>query len=185
MSRASDILTAAVVELLAFQNVTPAAAAVNLAINAAGAATVKTNAAIQYTNNGVIKYKAALAAQSIAPTVGVAYPLPAGANPATGATYQCYFTIGLDAAGAVVVVQGSYAGQKLSLDPTKGLGSSQAGSSWVGDGSIPDVPDGVTPIGVLKVVNATNAFTPGTTLLDAAGVTVSYFDVAILPSGNL
>lgn len=178
MSRVSDLTNAAVAALIAFCNVTPAAAAVNLAINAASAATLKTNAALQYVNNGVIKYKAALAAQSIVPTVGLAYVQPINTT--------AYFTLGLTAAGAVVVVQGSYAGQTLNLDPSKGLGNAQAGTSWTGDGSIPDLPAGVTPIGVLKIVtNGVATFTPGTTALDAAGVTASYFDVAVLPAGLL
>lgn len=178
MSKLSDLTVAALIALIGYANITPAAAAVNLAINAAGAATVKTNSALQYLNNGVIKYKAALAAQSIAPTAGQAYVQPVSTT--------VYYTLGLDAAGAVVVVQGSYDGQKLSLDPSKGLGNSQAGSSWEGDGSIPDVPAGVTPFGVIKVVtNGVATFTPGTTALDAAGVTASYFDVAVLPNGTL
>ncbi len=52
----------------------------------------------------------------------------------------------------------------------------------VGDGDIPDEPAGYTAIGAIKVVTAAETtFTPGTTLLDAAGITATYFDVAVLP----
>ena len=178
MSRLSDVTNAAIVNLLGFRNETVRAAAVNLAINAATAATVKTNGALSYTNNGVSLYKAALAAQSIVPTAGLVYVQPVNTT--------VYYSIGLDAAGVVSVTQGSYVGQMLSQDPTKGVGISQGGTSYVGDGAIPDVPAGVTPIGIIKVVtNGATTFTAGTTALDAAGLTVTYYDVQVMPSGKL
>lgn len=178
MSRLSDVTNAAIRALHGFFNATQKTGANNLQINAAGAATVKTATAINFINNGVALYKAALAAQSIAPNVGNAYVQPASTT--------VYYTLGLDASGNVIVVQGNYAGQMLNQDPTKGLGQTQMGTSWVGTGDIPDVPDGVTAIGVIKVVtNGATTFTPGTTALDAAGLTVTFFDVANLPSGKL
>lgn len=179
MSKLSYLANAAVLALIGFANTTPAAALVNLAINAGGAATVKTLTALQYINNGVIKYKAALAAQTIAPTVGSAYAIPFGVNPATGLNYTAYFVFGLDSTGAVVVVQGSYKGQPLFVG--------QMGATAVGTGDIPDLPVGVTPFGILKVANGTAAtpFVPGVTALDLPLVTATYFDVAVLPGGNL
>lgn len=178
MSRLSDVTNIAILNMLGYSNETARGAAVNLAINAAGAATIKSNAAFSYVNNGVKCYKAALAAQSIAPSFGLSYIQPINTT--------VYYTIGLDALGAVCVVQGSYNGQILSLDPTKGVGISQAGANYVGDGSIPDVPAGYTAIGVIKVVtNGAATFNPSVTLLDAAGLTVTYFDVTVLPSGKL
>ena len=173
MARLSDIQALAVQNLLGNQSVGKA----TLAINAAAAATVKTTAAYSYSVGGVWYTKAALAAQSIAPThtihgtvVGGAYVQPVSTT--------VYYTIALNAAGAVAVVQGSFAGQNLAL--------LNIGTSFVGDGFVPDVPAGYTPVGVIKVVtNGATTFTPGTTALDAAGLTVSYFDIAFLPSNTL
>lgn len=176
MSRVSDVTNQAIKNLLAFYNVTKA----TLAINAAGAATIKSTGAINYVNNGIFLQKAALAAQAITPNV------PGGLKYIQPANTTVYYTVGLDGAGNVYVAQGSYVGQQLSLDPTLGIGVSQAGTSWVGDGSVPDFPDalGVTPIGILKVALGATTFNPGTTLLDAANVTVTYFDISVLPAGK-
>lgn len=179
MSRLSDVNNA-VRTLLG--NVTLAKAV--LAINAGGAATVKTTSAIPYTVDGIHYSKALLAAQSIAVThdwrrqPGGAYVQPAGTT--------VYYTLGLDKTGAVCVVQGSYAGQKWGTDPTLGLGNgSNMGTSYQGTGDLPDVPDGFTAFGIMKVTTSGAAtFTPGTTALDAANVAVSYFDVCLLPSVN-
>ena len=170
MAKLSDLLTRMQIELLGFSNQSKAV----LAINAALAATVKTTNAFAYTNNGIQLTKAALAAQSIVPThtgngkfVGGAYVQPVSTT--------VYYTLGLDALGAVTVVQGSFVGQ-LGLPGA-------AGTSAAGDGTLPESPVGSTPVGVIKVVtNGATTFTPGTTALDAAGLTVSYFDVD-LPAG--
>ncbi len=144
-----------------------------LAINAAGAATVKTTNAIDYCVNGVIAQKAALSAQSLAVThdargnAGAGYVQPVSST--------VYYTIGLNAAGTVCVVQSDFLGRNLSLIA--------AGTSAVGNGLVADTPDGYTPVGVVKIVtNGSTTFTAGTTLLDAAGVTASYFDIAVLPT---
>lgn len=68
-----------------------------------------------------------------------------------------YYVVALDAAGAVSTTQGF--------------------------GVVPDVASELTPIGIVKVVTNNNTtFTPGTTALDAAGITASYFDVSVLPA---
>lgn len=51
-----------------------------------------------------------------------------------------------------------------------------------GIGYLPDVANGYTAIGIIKVVSTSAAFVPGTTALDAAGLTVTYTDVSVLPS---
>ncbi len=147
-----------------------------LAINAAGAATVKTTNAIDYCVNGVIAQKAALSAQAITVThdprgTSTGYVVPANG----GVPLTVYYTIGLNAAGTVCIVQSDFAGRDLSLF--------YAGTSAKGSGMIADTPDGYTPIGVVKIVtNGTATFTAGTTLLDAAGITASFFDIAVLPT---
>lgn len=47
---------------------------------------------------------------------------------------------------------------------------------------LPDIPAGQTPIGYIKVVATSAAFVPGTTALDAAGLTVTFTDVSVLPA---
>ncbi|MNL31056.1 hypothetical protein D3C87_1528250 [compost metagenome] len=97
-----------------------------------------------------------------------------------------YYTIALNGAGTVAVIQGSYNGQIPTLDPTKGVGSLAAiGTSAKGDGAVPNPPDGYTAVGIVKVTtDGSTTFTPGTTLLDAAGLAVAYFDVCLLPSAR-
>jgi len=182
MSKLSDLTSAALASLLGNVNFSAKA---TYAINAAGAATIKTTGAFEYTVGGVKYSKAALAAQSIAVThdaygnAFTGYVQPAGVT--------TYLTLALNAAGTVAVVQGTYAGQKPGQDPAVGVGPAyNNGTSFIGSGAVPDVPAGYTAIAVIKVVTAGVAtFTPGTTLLDAANVTPSYFDVAVLPSGLL
>ena len=67
-----------------------------------------------------------------------------------------YYVVGLDAAGAVSTTQGI--------------------------GSIPDVPNGITPVGIIKVVATSAVFTPGTSALDLAGTTATYYDITVSPS---
>lgn len=181
MSKLSDLNSAALSALLGNVNLTKGV----LAINAGGAATVKSTNAYTFTVNGVQYTKAALAAQAITVThdeygnAFAGYVQPAGVT--------AYLTLALNAAGTVAVVQGTYAGQKPAADPTIGVGSAyNNGTSFIGRGAVPDLPAGYTPIGVIKVVTAGAAtFTPGTTLLDAANVTATYFDVCLLPAGLL
>jgi hypothetical protein len=181
--RLSDVSSAAVRALLGNASLVRGI----LAINAGGAATVKTTAALSYTIDGILYAKAALAAQAITVTHGVA----AGGDPIVNAggyvqpiNTTVYYTLALNAAGTVAVVQGAYDGQIPTLDPTKGIGSLAAvGTSAVGNGNVPNAPDGYTAIGIIKVVtNGATTFTPGTTLLDAAGLAITYFDVCLLPS---
>jgi hypothetical protein len=150
-----------------------------LAINAGGAATVKTTNAINFGVDGVLYSKAALAAQSIAVTHD-AFGNPVGGNNLAAyvqpAGTTSYLLLCVNAAGTVAVVQGTYAGQALSFpnDLSKVL---------TGKGDIPAEPAGYTAFGLIKVVTAGAAtFQPGTTLLDAANVTATYFDLEYVPS---
>jgi len=145
---------------------------------------VKTTNAIEFTVNGVIYNKAALNDQSIAVTHGwngsasTGYVQPAGKT--------VFYVLSLDSGGNVKVTQGNYAGQTLSSNPAVGIGQTVAGATWVGDGSIPDAPAGTTPFGIVKIATAGVAtFTAGTTLLDAADVTATVYDITALPNGTL
>ena len=138
-----------------------------LAISGAGAATVSTTNAIVYTIDGRIYNKAALSAQSIA-TIATGAP----AEYLQPASTTVYYALCLDSSGNVRFVQGTYAGQTFLT----------AGRVDKGLGGVPDIPDGYCPFGLIKVVtNASTTFNIGTTLLDAAGLTVTFIDISQLP----
>lgn len=69
-----------------------------------------------------------------------------------------YFVVGLDAAGAVTTAQGI--------------------------GSIPDVANGVTAVGLIRVIATSVPFVPGTSALDLAGTTTAFFDLSVLPANT-
>lgn len=187
MSRLSDIANAAVKNMLGTFNSVKAI----LAINAGSAATIKTtSAAIIACINGVFYSITSLTAQSIA--------IASGNGPGGGGGYvqpfstTVYYTFGVNAAGTFIAVQGTYAGMGVATvmitaaTPIIQQIPGQMGASAVGDGSIPDVPAGYCAFGVMKMVtNSSTAFTPGTTALDAAGCTATYYDISVLPSGTL
>ena len=149
---------------------------VTLAINAASAATVKTTGAAIVSVDGVFASVAALAAQSIAITHGM-NGSAVGTGPAAYVqpiSTTVYYVVALSLAGVVAVVQGGYAGQVVTLPQ---------GVSFTSAGEMPAVPVGYAPIGYIKVVtNGATTFTPATTALDAAGLTVTYVDVSVLPA---
>lgn len=148
-----------------------------LAINAGGAATVRTTGTTSFLIGGLYYTKAALAAQSMAVTHDekgrpVAEGIAAYVQPINTTVI---YVIAVNAAGTVAVVQGSYAGQVQNYP--RDLSRVETGA-----GGVPQEPDGYTAIGAIKMTtNGVATFTPGTTALDAAGLTVTYHDVAILP----
>lgn len=174
MSSISDIQHAGIRNVLS--NMTLSAPI--LAINAASAATVKTTSPIVASFAGVSKSKAALAAQSIAVThdafgAAVASGYAAYVQPAST---RVVYVLSVNAAGAVAVSQGTYAGQVLTTtrDLSKVLN---------GTGGVPLEPVGYTAFGAIVVTTGgAVTFTPGTTALDAAGVTAAYTDISILPA---
>lgn len=151
-----------------------------IAINAGGAATIKTSGAINYTVDGVYYTKNQLAAQSIVVThdrdgnpVSAAGPtLPAYVQPA-GTTV--YYLLCLDKGQNLAVVQGSYDGQPgMYPDLQRAIN---------GQSKLPQEPVNFVAFGLMKVVTTNGAtFTPGTTALDAANVAVTYFDLEYVPS---
>ena len=149
-----------------------------LAINGAGAATVKTTNAIIYSIGGVMLTKAALAAQSIAITHDafgnlVASGVAAYVQPVLTTVV---YVLSLDASGNVAVSQGTYAGQNVKF-------ANDVSKVYLGTGGVPVEPAGFTAFGAIKVALANAAtFTPGTTALDATDVTATYSDIAILPT---
>lgn len=138
-----------------------------LTINAASAATVKTATALSYTIGGIFYSKAALAAQALlSPPEKPAYAV----QPVNSTVY---YVVSLDAAGTVYTTQGDWLGRLIPQTVA------------VGDGNVPEVPANRTPIGYVKVVtNGATTFTPGTTALDAVGLTVTFADTMVNPGGQ-
>lgn len=143
-------------------------------LNGTGAvATVTTTGTNSYTIDGVFYTFAAWTVQSVAVTHSMF-----GQPVATLASYvqpigtTVYYVMGINAAGTVCCVQGSYAGQPITT---------LAGTA-VGQGGLPVMPDGYAPIGIIKVVAASATFTAGTTLWNAAGITPTFKDVSMLPT---
>lgn len=187
MAKLSD-LTSVAAQLLGNMNLSQKPA---LAINAASAATIKTTGALVFSVGGVMLTKAALAAQALTalaggPTGGdfVATTSELAKNylqPNGGVGFYVqpvsttvYYVVCINGALTVRVVQGTYDGQQLMA------GLSAPGKSWV-----PDIPDTWVPIGMLKMTtNASTTFTPGTTAIDAAGLTPVFYDLSVLPAAN-
>jgi hypothetical protein len=163
-----------------------------LAINAASAATVKTTGAIVNAVDGIIRSKAALSAQALSalaaadlPSSGSGYVQPAGI---TGFYVQpaqttAYYVLVMNAAQTVKVVQGTWrkTGVNAAIPDFQPI-ITPNGISVVGDGNVPDVPDGVVPFGMIKVACGSAAFTPATTALDAANITFTFYDLMCLPA---
>lgn len=178
MSRLDDIFSGPIRKAL---GATTTSAHV-LAATGGATATVATTGVVISQIDGVTRSRAALAAQSLAPTHSIfgeastaVYAQPIGTT--------AYLTLGVSAAGTIAVVQGTFAGQNLVPSATSGLGAlSNAGTNLVGDGSIANLPDGFAPLGLVKVVTNSAAFTPGTTLLNVGTIAFSYFDIGLIPS---
>lgn len=172
MSQAKHLPTAAQ-RLVAYMNLSYAI----LAINLGGAATVKTTNAINYVAGGIVKTKAALAAQALTALsdtdiTGYAQPNGLQAFYTLPASKTCYIVLVINAAGTVRAIQGTYDAQILG--PASGY--TQTGKSVV-----PDVPEEWTAFGMIKVVTGATTFLPGTDALDKASVTFTFYDLAFAP----
>lgn len=178
MSRLDDIFSDPVRKALSANTIS----AHVFAATGGATATVQTTGAIVSQIDGITRSRAALAAQSLVPTHDIfgnantaAYAQPIGTT--------AYMVLGVGATGAVAIVQGTFAGQNLVPSATSGLGAiSNSGTSFVGDGSIPNLPAGFAPAGLLKVVTTSAAFTPGTTLLNVGTIAFSFFDIGLIPA---
>jgi hypothetical protein len=145
-----------------------------LAIQTAAAATCKTTNALVYSIAGIMYTKTALATQALtAPSGTVYYTQPANTT--------AYLVVTLDAAGTVVTYQGDYAGRVVNSAPNVGMVNAQQ-VGVVGGGYLPDLPDTVCPIGIIKVATGATTFLPGTDALDKASVTFTFFDLAQYPT---
>lgn len=130
-----------------------------------------------YTIDGVFKtfggqVSRAFASPAPLDAAGVATE-PAKPYTAQGVSQTVYYTVGVDVNGNFGVAQGE----------PNGPVTSPIGIGGYGSGNVPDLPRGWCPFGLIKVVtNGTTTFTPGTTALNAAGVTSTFYDLALIPS---
>lgn len=134
------------------------------------AGSVKTVSTVTYIHDGIFRSKGAT--DNIALT---------GA-PFTAMT--CFFLVSLDKAGTVVVTRGVASGEAVTQNSVGRAGD------------VPNIPNGTgqngdaqpnCPICIIKVVAAAaTTFTPGTTNVDAASITTTFYDVSGVPEkGNV
>jgi hypothetical protein len=104
---------------------------------------------------------------------GAATVIPFTALGLQAALTKCLYLAVIDSAGTVTFVKGTAV---LTADLTAGT----AVLKW------PAVPAGKCPWGAVKIACASTAtFTPGTTALDAANITATYYDLATVPTAPL
>jgi len=153
MAGLRDITDQATHDLLANNNFT----AGGLVINAAGATSFKSALPYQYMVDGIFKAKAALAAQAFSP------------HPQQNIGITQYYAIGLDGSGNVTTYQGGEETFILNAIPTTVP-------------TLPSIPSGICPIGVIKIVSTSAPFLANTTPLDTVGLAVTYYDVSLMPT---
>jgi len=153
----------------------------NLALNSGALAagtntgTIKTTAAIAYTIDGVFKSKATTDNISIAvsgPSGVYSDPGNGSFTGQTGGSTRIYGLF-LDAAGAVSVVPGAIANTAKLAAGTESL-------QW------PAAQRNKACFGALRIaVTAGTTFIPGTTALDASGVTGTFYNLSSVPGEPL
>lgn len=132
-----------------------------LAIDGTNTENVQTTGAVVYSIKGILYSKAAVAEIDISALSGL--PTTALAD-----GYTQIFGLELDSAGTITVVYGE---QRLTADIT-------AGDKELDWPKASD--DDHTMFGAIKVANATGSdFTFGTTGLDTAGITDTYYNLAL------
>ena len=115
---------------------------------------VKTVTTVNYTVDGVF--------YSLSPDAAITVPALTAQAPSTYAKYL----VAVNAAGTISITQGVQ-------------------RSTAAEAFLPDLLDGYTPIGYFQVLtNSSTTFTPGTTGLDNAGVTVTYVNIGAMASGK-
>lgn len=140
-----------------------------LALNSGGLAIGSTPSqvsiatAINYLYRGVFGQRATSASTAFAiePGTGLV-PTSPNSYVTLAAGQVCAFLLLIDSANAITAVQG----------PIQAVGDACP---------VPAVPNNRIAIGAFKVSNVTNPFIPGTTNLNAAGVTTTYFNLGTHP----
>jgi len=99
--------------------------------------------------------------------------LPLTAATAQAVSTSCLYLMQIDTAGNVTSVKGT---EVLTAEITNGTEVLE----W------PEPADGKCPFGAVRIdCDSTHTFTPGTTALDAAGITETYYDLATVPVNPL
>ena len=138
-----------------------------LTINAGGAATFRTTSALTYTIGGLALTRAALSAQAF--TAGHRPQVPVTIGTTTYGTTALYL-VQVNAAGTIVTKQSNIA--IAGVDADGRVGGVPMPAPWDQRAMLPESDDGFAPIGFLKITtNNATTFTPGTTALDATGIT--------------
>lgn len=154
------------------------AAGSGLAVIGATATAFTTTVAIPFLLDGAFFSLAAQTNTALAalvdadlPTTSTPYLQPSGLAGfyTQPANTTVFYVIGVNAAGTVKVVQGTFVNQAIP------------GGQAVGDGNAPDVPDGFIPFALLKVISGGSTFVPGTTALTSIG---TFRNIAFLPAAD-
>ena len=162
-------------------NISLTAAGTALSTNTLGVKTVNT---LTYLNDGMFKSKAGTDNLTLtaAPASFLTYqtPLQYGNVPVG---YTVFVLCMFDLSGNFV----SYMGiPRLTADITNNLGAAQMPfPQQLYGANVNPMNSGYTPFALVKIVNATNVFIPGTTALNATGVTATFQDIAALPASPL
>ena len=117
---------------------------------------------LTFAIDGILYYKA-----------DAATVIPLTAATAQAVSTSCLYLMQIDTAGTVSSVKGR---EVLTADLTDG--------SEVLEWPVP--ADGKCPIGAVRIdTDSTHTFTPGTTALDAAGITETYYNLITVPVNPL
>ena len=163
--------------------------AAGLAMNTTSQANMTTANAVTYTIDGVFKSKAAISTLAFS-----------SGHTALASNQSCIFAVVLDAAGNPSTIQGGIFktalqnGVTVYVDKDWGQNVTQSQSdpyppnAAVFDKNIefaPVIPADRAVIGLVKVdTGASATFTPGVTLLNATGITATFYDVMHMPAAT-
>lgn len=89
---------------------------------------------------------------------------------AQAADTTAWYLVSVNAAGTVLI--------------TKGTETATASYSASTANQLPAVPAGNCPLAAMKVVTVAVTFTSGTTDLSASGITATFFDLSLVPTGT-
>jgi hypothetical protein len=143
------------------------------------AGTVKTTVAIPFALDGQLYSKAITDNISIAYVGPEVYQAPTGVGASNGS-----FTGGVGGATRLYLLCFNAAGT-VSVTPGKIVNTADLSAGRVSL-DFPDAPYNQCPFGAVRIaVTANTSFVPGTTALNAAGVTATYLNLAGVPGSPL
>lgn len=165
----------------------------NLSMNAGATWALNSGALAEGTNANTIQIAAAISyvidgrfySKSITDNIAISYSGPSVYQAPTGVgSVNGGFTGGVGGATRLYLISLDTAGN-VSILPGKIVNSADLAAGRVSL-DFPDAPNGVCPIGALRVaVTANTTFTPGSVDLSASGVTASFINLATVPANPL